>query len=383
MKTEIKFKSIEKNENEISVYNPGYNHNDCIKLGQFRGTMLGLALGDILGMPVEGWKKEQIQEHVGKITFPIDPVLLYDYDGRLITQDKFGRLKYYTKDLKLGQYTDDTILSKALAESLVAEKGFNLSDIAARQAAEYTKRLLPDGSVLGGFGRTTADAFKQLLKGVPPLSSGVIGGPGNAPAMKMAPLGLYIAASDESSPKYGNKYNLGLEQAELVGRMTHLDPRSVVSGVVQMQAIYALIKGCDRDEFINSCLEVCLEKEKPVSDQYTLWRSGSLGDRLKWIKSNKDAKIEDAHLVLGSDSNVFCSYPFALFMFQRYWDDPLEGLIETVNFGGDCDTTGSMYGALAGAKNGIIFPNEWLNVLEGKRELDSLGRDLYQLTEKV
>jgi len=57
------------------------------------------------------------------------------------------------------------------------------------------------------------------------------------------------------------------------------------------------------------------------------------------------------------------SYPFAIFMLQKYWENPLEGLIETVNFGGDCDTTGAIYGALSGAKNGLCFPDEWLKLV--------------------
>lgn len=352
------------------------NKNTKSTEDRFTATMLGLALGDTLGMPVEGWKRKQIQKYVGRITYPISPVLVYGKADELITRDEFGPLKYYTQDFQRGQYTDDTILSKALAESLVEVGNFNIFDIAKRQVAEYTKRLRADGTVFGGFGKTTSDAFKRLLVGVSPLESGVIGGPGNAPAMKIAPLGMFMAARDV----YGDEYREGLRWAELVGGMTHLDPRSVASGIVQAHAVYTILHDCTRDEFIDSCVEVCQKYEQPVSALFSLWQKGSLYDRLHWIQDHKDTSTDEAHKVLGSNSNVFCSYPFALFMFQKYWDSPLEGLIETVNYGGDCDTTGSMYGALAGAKNGTtIFPEEWLTVLEGRKELEELGRKLYSL----
>ncbi len=343
---------------------------------RFIATMLGLALGDTLGMPVEGWKKARIEKYVGRITHPISPVLVYGKSEELISRDEFGPLKYYTQDLQRGEYTDDTILSKALAESLVEVGDFNLFDIAERQVAEYTKRLRPDGSVFSGFGKTTSDGFKRLIAGVSPLESGVIGGPGNAPAMKMAPLGLFMAARDS----YGDEYKEGLRWAELIGRITHHDPRSIVSGVVQAHAVYAMIHDCSRNGFIDSCVDVCQQNEQPVSALFPLWQKGSLYTRLQWIQDHQDASSDEAHKKLGSNSNVFCSYPFALFMVQKYWDSPLEGLIETVNSGGDCDTTGSMYGALAGAKNGMaIFPKEWLDVLEGREELEELGRKLYLL----
>ncbi len=345
---------------------------------RFIATMLGLALGDTLGMPVEGWKREQIKKYIGRICKPISPVLVYGRADELVTKDEFGGLGYYTQDFQRGQYTDDTILSKALAESLVEVRDFNIFDIAERQVAEYTKRLRPDGTVFGGFGKTTSDAFKRLLAGVSPLESGVIGGPGNAPAMKMAPLGLLMAARD----LYGDEYREGLRWAELVGGITHLDPRSVASGVVQAHAVYMMLHDCTKDEFMDSCVDVCRQYEPPISAIFPLWQKGSLRERLEWIGGHKDASVDEAHKVLGSNSNVFCSYPFALFMVQKYWDSPLEGLIETVNYGGDCDTTGSMYGALAGAKNGTaIFPEEWLAVLEGRYELERLGKELYSLRE--
>lgn len=49
--------------------------------------------------------------------------------------------------------------------------------------------------------------------------------------------------------------------------------------------------------------------------------------------------------------------------------------------GGDCDTTGAMFGALAGAKNGIIFPGDWR--LNDKEKLLSLGRGIYNLRNRV
>lgn len=338
---------------------------------KYSATLEGCARGDTLGMPVEGWKRGRIQKVFGKIREPIDAVILYDGKGNEITQDEFGELKNWSRGQKKGEYTDDTILTLALARSIVAKKGIDIRDIARRQLHEYKIRLQPDGTVKGGFGKTTMDAFKRLDKGVSPYESGVIGGPGNAPPMKMPSVGLFMARS--------NAYEQGLRDAEDIGRITHLDPRSIVSGVVQAHAVYALITGCSREVFVDSLMDVAKRWERPVSNEYPLADKGSLTSRLEWIKEKRDVDPDTAHRRLQSSSDVISSYPFALFMFQRYWDDPLVGMVQTVNYGGDCDTTAAMFSALGGARHGPFWPNDW--PLQDCEEIRTLGRKLYDLFE--
>ena len=374
MTSKIKLiKKIGNNENKVGYFsNQNYIYEDK-RLEKYIATLVGCGEGDTLGMGFESWPKARIIKHLGRVTQPIDPVILYDANSNILEKDEFGKIKYYSRDLVKGDYTDDTILTLALAESIAAEKGLNLYDIAKRQLHEYEIRLREDGTVMGGFGGTTIDAFKKLLNGVSPIDSGVIGGPGNAPGMKMHAVGLYMDAK--------NDYEFGLKYAELIGKITHLDPRSLVSGVIQAHAIYSVLRDISRDDFVDSCANVCKQWEKPLTPEYSVWEKGNLTSRFEWIRDNRDASSEKAHKVLGSKSEVMSSYPFALFMFQKYWNDPLEGLIETVNFGGGCDTTGAMYGALCGAKNGMIFPQGWIDVLRGKERLIEAAKGIYALKE--
>src|SRR3989344_502526 len=329
---------------------------------KYRATLIGTAIGDTLGMPVVGWTREQIKRYVGKITEPINhPVLT-------VNKDEYGPLKHYGRGLEKGQYSDDTILTLALAESIVAKKGLDLHDIALGQLYEYTSRKGQEYD--GGFGGTTREAFGRLLEGVSPLDSGVIGGPGNAPAMKMSPAGLFIEASQSA---------FGIIMAKQIGKITHLDPRSQASGAVQAIATHLLLTDIPRNSFLKQVLIASEAQEEPLTEQFTWHKSGNLTSRIKWVVENKDANEEEAYNHLGCSSVVYKSYPFALFMFQKYWDNPIEGLIETVNFGGDCDTTGAMVGALIGAKNGMIFPTEWLDVLQGKERLIAAADGIFAL----
>ena len=327
-------------------------------MNKYSASLVGCAIGDTLGMPVEGWKKEQIQKYVGKITSFIDPVLVKDKEGKLIEKDEFGELKYWTKDFKKGEYTDDTILSLTIAESMAELGEVNIEDIAKKHLEIFNK----DNK---GFGGTTREAMDNLNKGISPFSSGVIGGPGNAPAMKMSPIGFYINAT--------KKYDEGLKHAETIGKITHLDPRSIVSGVLQAHAIHSVLNNFSRKEFVSSLTEICRKWESPLEEKFTWHEQGNLLSRIEWIEKNKDANPEIAYEVIGCSSAVYQSYPFALFMFQKYWNNPIDGLIELVNFGGDCDTTGAMYGSLAGAKHGDVFPEHLKKGLNNIEHLITIG----------
>ncbi len=341
---------------------------------KYEATLVGCGIGDSLGMPVEGWSREQIAKYIGRITGILDPKEVAERYTR--QRDDFSEafLKFWNSELNLGDYTDDTILTMALAESL-SIKGFDLEDAAQRQVREYIIRKSPDGTASGGFGKTTTEAFRNLEKGVSLYESGVIGGPGNAPAMKMSPVGLYMYAT--------GKYEEGLLFAEQAGRITHLDPRSVASGVVQAHAVYSLLGGAGRDEFLEGIVEVCLRFEKKVTEEYTYPKSGSFLSRLNWVREKKDAGDDEAFTRLRALSVVYSSYPFALFMFQKYWDHPMEGLIELVNYGGDCDTTGAIYGSLAGARNGTFFPQEMEIVLKDATRMRALGKSICEVRNEA
>src|SRR3989338_4573089 len=343
-----------------------------MSIEKYKGVLLGCAVGDTLGMAVEGWKKEQIKKYVGSVREPMAPVIIKNEDGSEKTEDENGKLKYWTRDLKKGEWTDDTILTMAIAESIAEKNALDLEDNAKKHIIAYEALRMPDGRIKGGFGGTTQEAFKQLQAGKSPYHSGVIGGPGNAPAMKMHPVGMYMHATEN--------YESGLSFARALGKMTHLDPRSIVSGIVQAHAIYALLDGVSRNELIHSVAKICKQYEEPLTEEFTWHKKGALLSRLEWISDNRDTTADEAHAHLGSSSAVYQSYPFSLFMLQKNFDSPLQGLIETVNYGGDCDTTGAIFGALAGARHGSAWlPSAWLDVLQGKERIVNAAHDIYAL----
>lgn len=334
---------------------------------RYIATLLGCALGDTLGMPVEGWKREQIRKYIGKINHPIDPVIITDPAGNRVTEDEFGKLKCWTEGLKKGEYTDDTILTLAIAESIAERRKIVLSDIAKKHVEAYQAQPKLENKVSGSFGKTTLDAIHNLITGISPkISAPHPGGPGNAPPMKMSPVGLFMYAT--------NFYQEGLESALKIGQMTHRYPPSLIAGVVQAHAVYLLLDDVHKHDFLQLAIDISREYELQVPKG-----EKQLSDIFTWIYRHQKVNEEFAHNHIKSSSHVLQSYPFAVFMFQKYWDDPLTGLRETVNFGGDCDTTGAIFGALAGARHGHFYPNTWVNQLQNKNRLIKAARGIYAL----
>ena len=303
----------------------------------------------------------------------MDPVIPIDSEGKIIMEDEFGKLKYYTKNLKKGEYTDDTILTLAIAESIGERGRLDIDDVSCRQLDAYEATLDSNGKSRYGFGGTTQKAFKKMRNGYSAFESGIENGLGNGPAMKMHPIGMCMHANHE--------YRYGLMFAEAVGKSTHLDPRSIAGGIVQAAAVYSMLKDESKYEFMKEIVDVCRRHEKPLAEDAALKERGNLLSKLEWIVENRHAEPEKALEHLGNGSLAFESHPFALFMFQKYWDKPIEGLIETVNYGGDCDTTGAIYGALCGAKNGMIFPQRWIDCLKDYERIREIADKLWDFRE--
>jgi ADP-ribosylglycohydrolase len=353
---------------------------------RFPAVLVGCAVGDALGMPVEGWPKARIQKHVGRVTEMMDPVILRDDAGNKLAEDEFGKLPNWTEIYEKGEYTDDTILTLAVAESII-ERGLpDLHHICQKQLGIYQE--FSQGRSKCGFGGTTKDAFANLLNGVLPTKSGVIGGPGTGPPMKMAPIGMWMACGAPfGNLRWSERLKPGRYFAKLIGQSTHQDPRSWVCGILQADAIWrCLIQpngSKDPGFFIQELLKVCNSWSEPLTEKYRWHHKGPIRDRLQWILADlkKKTSVEEAHKHLGSSSAVYQAYPFVLWMFTKYWDDPIAGLEELVNCGGDCDTTGAMYGALVGAKHGMVFPEKWTSQLKGLDHLVAVGQQMASMAD--
>ena len=61
-----------------------------------------------------------------------------------------------------------------------------------------------------------------------------------------------------------------------------------------------------------------------------------------------------------------------------------EGCLLAVNLGDDADTTGAVYGQLAGAYYGVeAIPEDWRNTITMREEILTFADDLYALSKNL
>lgn len=302
------------------------------------GSLLGTAVGDALGMPIEG------RSHTNVRTY---------YKGIKKYRDDEQR-----GDLKAGQWTDDTQFTFALAR-VIAEQPTPATWPDA--VAEQYLALRDDAR---RWGPTTSAAIDRLADGVSPTASGVAERPTNGAAMRAVPLGLWWAATDADR-------DAAWEAVLPVLQVTHRHPVALCAGWGQAAAVCFAGRTApatfNRDAFWDHLVES------------TAWAEGQLdaephlSDRLRHVAPHLDdfpLDLRDACGGVGARADE--SWPFACAMMARRPRLLENTLLSGINVGGDADTTGAMMGALLGALHGwSAFPASWKSGLEAVDALES------------
>jgi ADP-ribosylglycohydrolase len=316
-----------------------------------RGAIVGTAIGDALGMPVEGLNPETIAEKHGLIRSMVSP--------------KDGTWAREHHNLKRGQWTDDTQLMFAIGESMANKRHIDFRDIARRHITEMKNDPR-------GWGGSTMSGIGKIAAGVNWWNSGKVNGAGNGIAMKIAPIGVIYGLGGISS----------FDMASTVlniSRMTHADSRAAIAGILQAELISAAIKSGLSG--LQSALwntgysvvwwEKCLGTEVPSLSKAII-KALSVTNGVDFISFLRSA--------VGTGCFVVESFPFTCAAVRALGSDPEKCLIEIVNQGGDADTTGAMAGALLGAAHGLSsLPRRWRTSLEGYQRLIQLADSLCDL----
>ncbi|MDD5627785.1 MAG: ADP-ribosylglycohydrolase family protein [Elusimicrobia bacterium] len=290
---------------------------------RFAGSLLGAALGDALGAPYEGGPVEKLA-------------------WRLICLPHAGTLRW----------TDDTQMSMALAESLIARSGVDCDHLAKL----WAERM----EVLRGYGPSTRRILLAVRAGKPWREASRATFPqgsfGNGAAMRAAPLGLFFhrdpAALEDAAAR-----------ASLI---THAHPLGVEGGVLMARAAAsALAPEFAAKPFLESLLAGAKAPEyRTRLEQAAAW----LG------QPPQAAQVRER---LGNSVRAHESVVTALHVFCRHTEDFAAMAEYSISLAGDTDTILSMAGALFGARNGVqALPRELLARLEAREEIERLARRL-------
>ena len=308
-----------------------------MELDRYRGSILGLAAGDALGAPLE-FKHPGSFEPVSGMT-----------DG-----GAFG--------LKVGQWTDDTSLALCLSESLVETKGFNLVDQLDRYLLWYRHGHLSSTGECFDIGNTTSMALNEYERSRNPKS-----GPtaphtaGNGSLMRLAPVPL----------DYSNRFKESIEKSGESSKTTH----GAIEAVDSCRYMGALIAGAVNGYRKSDLLSSNYSKDS----QY--WNENPLCPAVADIAKGS-FKEKSPPLIKGGGYVIDC-LEAALWAFHN--SESFEsGCLLAVNLGDDSDTTGAVYGQLAGAYYGASrIPKDWLDVLAKRDILESHSSALFESAQKL
>jgi len=333
-------------------------------LNAARGAVVGVAIGDALGAPFEG----------------------YPGNGQ-VTEMQGGGPHNRVK----GGWTDDTLQMLAVADSLITCRGFSAEDQLTRMLAGYRRH--PEF-----YGPTSSLVFDLILAGTPPLQAaaeagGRQGSRSNGAVMRGPPIGVMYSTRQvqevsllcaalthhdpvpaaEAGSRQGSRSNGAVMRGPPIGVMystrqvqeisllcaalTHHDPVPGACSAFVNQMISDLCRGSDRRTAHRHACTRCRESE--VAEM--------LGDYQHYPPEPALDALLSTHAAL------------RFFMEAESCE---EAIVHAVSIGGDTDTIGAICGALAGACWGVTaIPVRWISVLQGVETLIRTADQLALIAE--
>lgn len=342
------------------------------RLDRVRGSLLGSAVGDALGGPLEGLSPQQVRSHYG---------LVHDYvDGSRAWKRKPFRWRMP------GLYTDDTQQALTLADVLLTH-----GRIVPEAIAEvYLALANPRGSYLGAHravGRSFRRVIEDLERGVSPHDTGQDSA-GIGAAMRIAPVSLYFLGQPEAL----------FDEVMAASLMTHRDIRSLAGALAVAHAVQRLALQEDRSaSLLFRLANDVAQAENRIAAQLPVKVAGasdygrSLSTAIARTEGVLDHPRDQALAALVEEANrhgatpscrrATMGFPPACIPTCLYLllttESFEEAMIEVINLGGDADSTGAILGALAGAHYGAAaIPERWLDGLQNREGIECRARAL-------
>ncbi|WP_018261586.1 ADP-ribosylglycohydrolase family protein [Methylobacterium sp. WSM2598] len=288
-------------------------------LGRAQGTLLGLAVGDALGSTLE---------FVERDTQPLHTEML-------------GGGPF---DLEPGQWTDDTAMALALADSLIDCSGLDPHDLATRFVRWWQNGAYSCTDTCFDIGITTSEALARFVRtGQPYAGSTHPRSAGNGSLMRLAPVALFSLNDPERADQ------LARDQS----RVTHAAPQAVEACAYFVQLLREAILG------------------QPDVLRSRTWSSDSAVAAIaagSWRQKSRDQLRSSGYVIDTLEAALWAVGTTTSFE---------DALILAVNLGEDADTVGAVAGQLAGALYGAAaIPERWLQPLAWRDRITRIADQL-------
>jgi ADP-ribosyl-[dinitrogen reductase] hydrolase len=303
------------------------------------GAIVGFALGDALGMPVEFLSRDQIRQYCGK-----------KISGFM--QAPPGHANDF---LPRGSYTDNTQTMLATAECLIECKKMDPARQADALLSWYLNTVphrMPSNANMR--------ACKNLSTGRPWNKSGVFSSDCQV-ASRMPPIGLLFHRRPQE-----------LTRAALDNCIiTHNEPRARAACVGVAYLISRLVQSDERSWPADQVLETA---------DYISCLDEDLAGLMRWTTQIVHLPPKEALFEIGTSSDVLETIPAAIYCFLKHPRNLLKAILAAVNAGDATDSIGSLSGSFVGALAGEgSIDKQWLLGIENSDVLIGVGENLANL----
>lgn len=302
------------------------------------GCLIGGAIGDSLGAPVEGWTHERIREEYG-------------------TLEEFKQYYMPYSNTEPGTITSDTAMRHYLCFA-IAENGGRVTPPAF--ADVLREHLNPDRVWIN-----EEIVLKKLSAGVNPWAVGEGSVPDNKATSAITPVGIVNAG--DPAQAYQDGFNIAsmlqddphrhASAAVAAGIADALSPDSTVESVIATmmdQSTGLATRAIDLALGFAEDAETIDEFVDTVYDEFLDWRWPAV----KWDRE----KYHDGAVFSASPLETL---PVSIAILQLCDGDVNEAIVEGVNYGRDSDAVATVAASLAGALEGAdAIRDEWKETVE-------------------
>eukprot|EP00808_Paulinella_micropora_P028828 g26653.t1 len=320
----------------------------CLQEERAIGALLGLAVGDALGAPLEfsqlNYKRNTWNE-MGQ-------------------QDVWEKSQIYNRTFKVksGQWTDDTSMALCLADSLFVKQGFDPVDQRLRYHNWYyhgynnafgadTKRK---SQVSIGLGENTEAGDSQTS--------------GNGPLMRAAPVPIFYASCSEDCVRYAylqiRATHQGHEAAECSMLLAYVLWKAVNHASTGDVAVHTAVESMVVREILTNLKQ---ELEDTLMKVILLVQYVEFCTQAKRVMA-APSDVVPLRRVKENDTYVGSYAMDALAMaFHCVWSTATyrDAVLKSANLGGDADTVSAITGQIAGAIYGVgAIPKAWVDAVQ-------------------
>ena len=312
-------------------------------------AILGHAVGDALGVPVEFMSREA-----------------------LIREPVCEMMGYGTYPVPAGSWSDDTSMILATLDSLRGGK-VDYDGMMRNFALWVKENKYTPTDVMFDIGGTTARAIEKYLTGEPAESCGFSDAysNGNGSLMRILPVALFL---------YAKRYPIkaAMKIIEKVSSLTHAHPRSRIACGIFAFILWELLKKPSKDSVREGLRKASRyyaeEAELKTYEERLVRRIGrvlSPGEREEDFSVMSLSEIKSSGYVVDTlEAVIWCLLTT---------NDYKSCVLTAVNLGEDTDTIGAIAGSLASVLYGIeSIPAHWMDALQKREYIESLCLDTFE-----